>query len=98
MGSDVLLLDLAGITLIADYFVIATTESERQLRAISEDITQQLKVQHGVAPLSSEGTAASGWVLLDYGAVVVHLFTATQRERYRLEDLWQNARTVLRMA
>lgn len=98
MGSDVLLLDLTGITLIADYFVIATAESERQLGAIREDIAQQLKTEQGIRPLSVEGTATSGWILLDYGAVVVHLFSTVQRQRYRLEDLWHDARTVLRMA
>ena len=98
MGSDVLLLDLSGITIIADYFVIATGESERQLRAIAEEMLQQLKRDHGIVPLSTEGTAASGWLLLDYGSSVVHLFSEAQRRRYELEDLWSDARTVVRIA
>lgn len=98
MGSDVLLLDLAGVTLIADYFVIATADTERQLNAISEDLTLQLKRDHGKMPLSVEGTPASGWMLLDYGSIVVHLFSPGQRQRYRLEELWSKARTVIRMA
>jgi ribosome-associated protein len=97
MGVDVLLLDISDVTLIADYFVIASAESERQMRAISEEIVQRLKDQD-IVPLSTEGTPASGWMLLDYGSIVVHLFSESQRERYRLEELWSNARTLLRMA
>ena len=98
MGADILLLDLSGVTLIADYFIIATAESQRQLSAISEEIVQQVKEGQQISPLSVEGTAASGWVLVDYGGVVVHLFTPKQREFYRLEDLWAEARTVVRIA
>jgi ribosome-associated protein len=97
MGVDVLLLDISAVTLIADYFVIASAESERQMRAISEEIAEKLKGQE-IVPLSTEGTPASGWILLDYGSIVVHLFSERQRGHYRLEDLWSNARTVLRMA
>ncbi|MBN1402516.1 MAG: ribosome silencing factor [Anaerolineae bacterium] len=97
LGVDVLLLDISDVTLIADYFVIASAESERQMRAISEEIAKELKEQ-GIVPLSTEGTSASGWILLDYGSIVVHLFSESQRDHYRLEDLWSNARTVLRMA
>ena len=91
------MLDLRPVALIADYFVIATAESDRQLRATREAIEAKLK-ESGVTPLSMEGTPASGWVLLDYGSIVVHLFSAEQREFYRLEELWHNAKTVVRMA
>ena len=97
MGTDILMLDLADVTLIADYFVIATTESDRQLKAIAEDVQVELK-QLGVSRGSVEGQATFGWVLLDYGSVVVHLFSAKQRAFYNLEELWSRARTVLRMA
>ncbi|MBM3187333.1 MAG: ribosome silencing factor [Chloroflexi bacterium] len=98
MGSDILLLDISDITLIADYFVIATAETERQLKAIAEDVTARLKTDHDKAPLSVEGAPASGWILLDFGSIVVHLFSPSQRSRYRLEELWAKARTVVRMA
>lgn len=98
MGSDILLLDLAGITIIADYFIIATGDSERQRKSISEDVVQQLKKQHGIVPLSVEGAPVSGWTLIDYGSVVVHLFSEGQRDYYRLEELWNSARTVVRIA
>ncbi len=98
IASDILLLDLEGVTLIADYFVIATGESERQLRAMSRDLEVQLKEEWRIAPLSVEGTAAAGWVLLDYGSVVVHLFSPSQRRRYNLEEFWNKARVVVRIA
>lgn len=98
LGSDILLLDISDITLIADYFVIATAESSRQLKAIVEDIQQQVKEEYDQKPLSVEGTPESGWMLLDYGSIVVHLFSEAQRNRYQLERLWSDARTVVRIA
>ena len=97
-GSDILLLDLNGLTIIADYFIIATGESVRQLDAMVEDLRKQLKDEIGLVPLAVEGTAESGWILVDYGSIVVHLFSEAQRQRYRLEELWEQARTVVRMA
>lgn len=97
MGADILLLDLAGLTLIADYFVIATAETDRQLNAMAEEIVAELKGE-GRAPLHIEGLAEAGWVLLDYGDVVVHLFLESQRDYYDLEGLWSKARTVVRIA
>ncbi|HHX65289.1 MAG TPA: ribosome silencing factor [Chloroflexi bacterium] len=98
MGSDVLLLDLTEVTVIADYFVIATADTERQIRAIVEDTREQLKREHDLLPLSIEGSANSGWVLMDYGSVIIHLFSPRQRDYYQLEELWSNARTVVRIA
>lgn len=98
MGSDVLLLDLSEITLIADYFVIATANSQRQLRSLAQDTQDTMKQEHNIRPISVEGTAESGWILLDYGGVVVHIFTQAQRDYYRLEELWRDARTIIRMA
>ena len=98
LGSDILLLDISEVTLLADYFVIATGASARQLDAMAEDIRLRVKEHDGVTPHSSEGNADSGWVLLDYGGIVVHLFSPAQRNRYQLEELWSNARTVVRIA
>jgi ribosome-associated protein len=98
MGVDIVLLDIQAITLIADYFIIATGESERQLNALSDAVVEQIRETHGRKPLSLEGTTASGWVLLDYGAIVVHLFTPAQRDFYQLEELWSRGRIVVRMA
>lgn len=98
MGTDVLLLDLSGITIIADYFVIATGNSERQIRALANNVRQKIKEEYATLPLSVEGEADAGWVLMDYGGTVVHLFSERQRNRYRLEELWSEARTVVRIA
>jgi len=101
MGADILLLDISPLTLIADYFVIATGESERQLHAMVEAVEDKLKTDDEIdITLVSrpEGTPASGWVLLDLGAIVVHLFSPSQREHYQLEELWEKARIIVRMA
>jgi ribosome-associated protein len=95
-GVDILLLDTRPVSFIADYFVIATGESERQLQALADEIQKQLK-KHRVLPIGVEGMASSGWVLLDYGSVIVHLFSPALRDYYRLEKLWERAPVVVRM-
>jgi len=96
LAEDVLLLDVRPVSDISDYFVICSAGSERQVQAIHEEVLTKLR-EVGVRPLHSEGTAASGWVLMDYGAVIVHVFTASIRHYYNLEQLWEEARTVVRM-
>jgi ribosome-associated protein len=96
-GEDLLLLDIRDISILADYFVIGSTTSERQARAIIEDIKQETKQAFDVRPLNVEGEAAIGWVLMDYGGVVVHLFTPEMRAYYDLEELWRAGRVVVRM-
>lgn len=98
MGSDILLLDISEITLLADYFLIATGESNRQLDALTEEVRIKVKQAAELSPRGTEGTPDSGWVLMDYGAIVVHLFSPEQRARYNLEELWSKARTVVRIA
>ncbi len=95
-GEDVVMLDTRPVSYIADYFVIGTAESERQLKAIADEIQKQLKTQ-SVRPLGVEGTPASGWVLLDYGSVIAHLLSSEMREYYELEKLWAKAPVVVRM-
>ena len=97
LGSDILLLDLNGLTIIADYFVIATADSDRQLNAISDELEVQLKTQQNQQPLAIEGTPTSGWILLDYGDVIIHVFSTSERENYQLESLWSGARPVVRI-
>jgi len=93
-ASNIVLLDLRRVCSFADYFVICTGESERQIRAICEDIDQALG-RRGVFMHHQEGNAESGWVLLDFGEVIVHIFAPSQREFYRLEGLWQGATPVV---
>ncbi len=95
-GSDILLLDLRKVTTIADYFVICTGATGRQIRAISQAVMEDLE-HLGIAPLHDEGSADSGWILLDYGDVVVHVFTPAERDYYRLEKAWSEALPVVRV-
>jgi ribosome-associated protein len=96
-GEDILLLDIREVSILADYFVIGTTTSERQADAIIDSVRQEMKREFDVRPLHIEGESADGWVLMDYGGVVVHLFAAEMRTYYDLEGLWQAGRTVVRM-
>jgi len=80
----------------ADYFVICTGETERQIRAIFEEVEHSLK-KEGVLPAHHEGSVDSGWLLLDYGDVIVHIFATLEREYYQLEKLWSQANLVLRI-
>ncbi len=77
---------IGELTVLADYFLIATGNSSTQVRALAEEVEEKLS-QAGVEPLGIEGRA-TGWVLLDYGTVVVHVFTPDARETYGLEHLW----------
>jgi ribosome-associated protein len=95
-AADIVLLDLTGLTTLADYFVIASGGSERQLDAITDGIVEGLR-QEKVRPIGREGVAASHWVLLDYGAVIVHVFTPPERDFYQLERHWAEAKTILRV-
>lgn len=95
-ASDILILDVRGVCSFADYFVLCSGESERQIRSIEEEIIKVLK-QDGISPHHHEGTAESGWLLIDYGDVIVHIFDVSERERYQLDRLWENAPAVLRI-
>jgi ribosome-associated protein len=89
-GGDVVVLDLRQITLITDFFVICHGTSEVQIRAIVDGVRDALEAQ-GRRPLSVEGLAQAGWVLLDYGDLVVHVMAQAEREYYDLERLWGDA-------
>jgi ribosome-associated protein len=80
----------------ADYFVMASGESQRQLKAIAEEVVHSLK-QVGEMPLHREGSNDSGWILLDYGDVIVHIFAEEERTLYQLDDLWKETKPVLRI-
>jgi len=96
-GENIVLIDLQDVTLIADYFIICTGNSDRQLKAIVEHIRIDIKDVLGVLPHHIEGKAASGWTLLDYSSVVVHVFSEELRDYYDLEGMWQEAKILLRM-
>ena len=93
-ASDVILLDIRDVTTIADYFVICSGNNRRQIQAIADAIDQQLGEQ-GAKVLHREGIAEAGWILLDFGDVIVHIFGPKEREYYRLESLWNEAKTIV---
>ena len=93
-ASDIILLDIRDVTTIADYFVICSGSNPRQIQAIADAIEEQLAEQ-GVRVLHREGVADAGWILLDFGDVIVHIFGTREREYYRLESLWSNAKTIV---
>lgn len=94
---DITLLDLREISMLADYFVICTAESSRQTTAILDSVAMELK-KDGLLPLHPvEGDPGTGWTLLDYADVVVHVFDAPTRSFYNLEQLWKDAPVVLKI-
>ena len=95
-AADIVLLELYPLTTLADYFVICSGGSERQIAAIADGIVGGLRDERTKA-IGKEGTAASHWILLDFGAVVVHIFTPPEREYYGLEKHWSEAKTVIRV-
>ncbi|HYC06667.1 MAG TPA: ribosome silencing factor, partial [Candidatus Binatia bacterium] len=95
-AADIVLLDLAGRTTLADYFVICSGGSERQIAAIADGVIGTLR-DEGVRPIGREGEAASHWILVDFGSVIVHIFTPPERDYYELEKHWAEAKTILRV-
>ena len=89
-ATDVVILDVGDLLGITEFFVIVSTSNPRQLDTVSDEVHRVLKVE-GRAPLRREGVTGDGWLVLDYGDVVVHVFTETQRDYYDLERLWADA-------
>lgn len=85
-----MLLSAGEVCSFADYFVLCSGESQRQIQAIFDEVIQVLK-KAGVVPGHVEGTVDSGWLLLDFGGVIVHIFAPDEREYYQLDELWSRA-------
>lgn len=95
-GEDILLLDIKDIASFADYFVVCTGTSDRMLDALADSTLDSVRKLHRKRG-RKQGEAREGWVVVDYGDVVVHLFSPDQREHYALEEFWQNGRVVIRL-
>lgn len=89
-AEDIVILDIAKLLIITDYFVICSAPTERQTKSISENIQEKMAGQ-GLKPISIEGEKDGRWILLDYADVVVHIFVTEEREFYQLERLWKDA-------
>lgn len=89
-AEEIVALDVANVSLLADYFVIMQANSERQVKAIADEIEEKVAAA-GVQVRDIEGKNAANWVLLDFGDVVVHVFRTKTRQFYNLEKLWAEA-------
>ena len=95
-ATNILTLDMRDLTSLADYYVLCDGSSTRQINAIVDELMKELK-RSGSWRATLEGTPESGWMLIDFGSVVVHIFSPEQRAYYQLEELWQDAPIVMRM-
>ena len=95
-AADIVLLDVSALTSMADYFVVCSGGSERQLGAIADGVSEKLR-DEGVRPIGREGGPGSHWTLLDFGSVIVHVFAPPERDYYQLERLWSKAKTIIRV-
>jgi len=91
-AQDLKVLEISDITIVTDYFVLATGTSSTHVRALADEVDYQMSKQ-GIEPHHIEGKT-TGWVLLDYGSVVVHVFTAQAREFYNLDRLWNDGKEI----
>ena len=91
-AEDLAVLDTADLTVVGEYFVIATGNSSTHVKSLADDVEYEL-AQLGVEPDHIEGRA-TGWILLDYGSVLVHVFTRDNRDYYNLDHLWADAKRV----
>jgi ribosome-associated protein len=95
-AEDIVLLDVHAISGFADYMVLMSAGSVRQANALASELEEAIE-QAGLDMHHREGTGESGWVLLDFGDLVLHVFGQEQREFYKLEQVWQAARQVVRV-
>ncbi|MDD2352037.1 MAG: ribosome silencing factor [Candidatus Caldatribacteriota bacterium] len=93
-AEDVIILDIRKISFIADYFIICTAQSPAHLKTLSNTILKELKEKEINRNLKFEGNPQTGWILLDCGDIVIHLFSKEKREYYHLEYIWQEAEKV----
>jgi len=92
-AQDVTAIHTTEQTILSDYFLICTGTSTTHVKALAEELEFEMKDRHGVLPRGVEGRA-TGWILLDYGTVLVHIFLKDQREYYNLERLWEDSERV----
>ncbi|NLG99271.1 MAG: ribosome silencing factor [Chloroflexi bacterium] len=95
-GEDILLMDIQGIASFADYFILCNGTSDRMLTALAESVQEEAKKRYGMIT-KIEGEAVDGWLVVDLGDVVIHLFSAEQRDYYDLEKLWDQGKVLLRV-
>ena len=96
-AEDIVLLDLAGHSDFADFFIICSGTSERQIDALVEAVDESGRSAFQLKSPRVEGHPKGGWVIADFGALIVHVFSPEQRQRYKLEELWHEGKVMLRI-
>ncbi|MCL2396615.1 MAG: ribosome silencing factor [Defluviitaleaceae bacterium] len=94
MGEEIVVLDIHEVSIISDFFIIASAKNSNQLKAMAESVQEKL-AQLGIRPRHIEGVQSARWILLDFGYIIVHLFCKEEREYYRLDRLWGDAVQIL---
>ncbi|MBV6393770.1 MAG: Ribosomal silencing factor RsfS [Anaerolineales bacterium] len=95
-GEDIVLLDIKDIASFTDYFVVCTGVSDRMLDALASAAVDEMKKKHR-KKARKQGLARDGWVVVDFGDIVVHLLSPDQREYYQIEELWADGKVLLRL-
>jgi ribosome-associated protein len=90
-AENIVVLDVSELSSVTDYFVICSGTSEPHLRAISDEIADKLRDEHELRPRAIDGTLQTGWIVMDYFDVIVHVMKTDVREKYNLEALWGDA-------
>ena len=92
-AADIKVLDISEISVIADFFIIATGANEPQIKAMVDNVDEVLS-KHGIKPKSTEGYNNANWVLLDYGDIIIHIFDEENRSFYDLERIWRDGKEI----
>ena len=93
-ASDIVALDMTGISDFTDVFMIISADSEPQIKAVASGIREKMREQHGLHVLAEDGFPSSQWIVLDYGDIIIHIFHPTKRALYNLERLWSDAKRI----
>lgn len=93
-GENIVLIDLQEIAIFADYFVICSGTTDRMIQALVDEAIDQVKKEYNINA-RVEGQSEDGWMLVDYGEIILHIFSPQRRDYYRLEELWSNGKVLL---
>lgn len=95
-GENIILMDLEKIATFTGYFVICSGTSDRMLNGLADGVVEKVRETYGIKAIP-QGQASSGWVVVDYGSVIVHCFAPETRDFYKLEELWREGKILLRL-
>ena len=96
-GNDVIILDMREQSVLTDYFLLCSAATDRQIKAIANAVREDARDEAGISAMGQEGSAEAGWVLIDFGDLIVHVFSDEMRHYYNLEELWKEGHVLLRM-